>query len=102
MQFLNEVIYGHYDRCRGLDRANRLDVPQLQVIFKVVDLHVVAMRQIPFHSPDAVHMVVDVPVVQLQRVPQVMAQTAEVLMPFCVVGHTGAGPGAVSTGTRPP
>ena len=29
--------YGHYDRCHGPDSANRLEVPQLQVIFKVVD-----------------------------------------------------------------
>ena len=32
---------GHYDRCRGLDSA------QLQVLFKIVDFLIVALRQFP-------------------------------------------------------
>ena len=32
---------GHYDRCRGLDSA------QLQILFKIVDFLIVALRQFP-------------------------------------------------------
>ena len=32
---------GHYDKCRGLDSA------QLQVIFKVINFLIVALRQFP-------------------------------------------------------
>ena len=42
---------GHYDRCRGPDSANRLEVLQLQVIFKVVDSLIVALRRGPGEIP---------------------------------------------------
>ena len=77
--------YGHHDRCRDPNSAeHRLEVPQLQFIFKVFDFSVVAMRQIPVDSPAAVLMVVDVPVIaeNCLGVPQ---------MPFCVVGQMMAG-----------
>ena len=36
--------YGDFDRCRGPDSAYRLEVPQLPLIFNVVDFPVVAQR----------------------------------------------------------
>ena len=56
---------GHYDKCRGLDSA------QLQVIFKIVDFLIVALRQFPVvlvRFPSCFSMVVDVPVVLMQQV----------------------------------
>ena len=40
--------YGDFDRCRGPDSAHRLEVPQLQLIFKDVDFPVVAQRLFPW------------------------------------------------------
>ena len=56
---------GHYDKCRGLDSA------QLQVLFKIVDFLIVALRQFPVvlvRLPSCFSMVVDVPVVLMQQV----------------------------------
>ena len=66
-------------RCRGLFYAFRLEVPQVQLIFKDVDFPVVAQRFSMVQTfqlfievlPVAVHVVVDVPVVQLLQGPQV-------------------------------
>ena len=39
--------YGHYDKCRAPDSANRLEVPQLQLMYNVVFTPVVAQSLIP-------------------------------------------------------
>ena len=65
--------YGDFYRCRSPDSAYRLEMPQLQLIFKDVDFPVVAAEAFPWSRlliieihPVAVHLVVNVPVVQLQ------------------------------------
>ena len=48
---------GHYDRCRGPDSEYRLEVPQLQLIFKDVDFTVVAQA---FPMVQTVQLVIEI------------------------------------------